>query len=110
MPKAKRQYWGQTDVDLPELDLIEIQKESYNWFLEEGIKNSLKEVTPIEDFTSKNWRLEFGDYDFLPPKLTPTQAKDKGLTYEMPLKVEATLTNKQTGEANTQEIFLGDIP
>lgn len=110
MPKANRQYWGKTNINLPELDLIAVQKESYDWFLTEGIQHTLTEVSPIEDFTGKNWRLEFGNYSFLEPKLTPTQAKEKGLNYDMPLKVEATLTNKQTGETNTQEIFLGDIP
>lgn len=110
MPKSKRLYWGNTDVKLPELDLIAVQKESYQWFLDEGIKITFDELGPIEDFTGKNWRLQFGNYSFLEPKLTPTQAKEKGLTYDMPLKVEATLTNKQTGQATTQEIFLGDIP
>ena len=110
MVKTNRQYWGKTNIPLPELDLIAIQRESYDWFLTEGISKTLEEVGEIEDFTGKNWRLEFGEYSFLEPKLTPTEAKEKGLTYDMPLKVKASLTNKQTGETNTQEIFLGDIP
>ncbi len=110
MPKSKRLYWGKTNINLPELDLIAVQKQSYQWFLDEGIKQTLEEVGSIEDFTGKNWRLEFGDYSFLPPKMTPNEAKEKGLTYDMPLKVKATLTNKQTSESTTQEIFLGDIP
>jgi len=110
MSKSKRLYWGKTDIKLPELDLIGVQKESYQWFLDEGIKTTFEELGPIEDFTGKNWRLEFSDYSFLEPKLTPSQSKEKGLTYDMPLKVEATLTNKQTGQSTTQEIFLGDIP
>lgn len=110
MPKNQRLYWGKTDTKLPQLDLIAVQKDSYQWFLDEGIKETLKELGSIEDFTGKNWKLEFGDYTFLEPKLTPTQAKEKGLTYDMPLKVEATLTNKQTGETATQDVFLGDIP
>lgn len=110
MAKSNRLYWGKTNIKLPELDLIAVQRNSYNWFLDKGIKEILLEVGPIEDFTGKNWRLEFGDYEFLPPKLTPSQAKEKGLSYDMPLKVNATLINKQTGERTEQEIFLGDIP
>lgn len=107
---AVRQYWGKQNIKLPELDLVAVQMESYQEFLDDGIKLTLAELGAIEDFTGKNWRLEFGNYDFLEPKLSPTQAKEKGLTYDMPLRVEATLTNKQTGQATTQEIFLGDIP
>ena len=110
MSKPKRLYWGKTNIKLPELDLIAVQTNSYNWFLQQGIKNTFRELGPIEDFTGKNWTLEFSDYAFLSPKLTPRTCKEKGLTYEMPLKVKATLTNKQTGEITTQEIFLGDIP
>jgi DNA-directed RNA polymerase subunit beta len=110
MSDANRQYLGKTNLKLPELDLVAVQKDSYNWFLTEGIQEVLKEVGAIEDFTSRNWRLEFSEHSFLPPKLTPTEAKNKGLTYDMPLKVKASLTNKQTGETTTQEVFLGDIP
>ena len=80
MPKSKRLYWGNSEVNLPELDLIAIQKDSYQWFLDEGIKLTFEELGFIEDFTGKNWRLEFGGYSFLEPKLTPTQAKEKGLS------------------------------
>lgn len=110
MAKSKRILWGKSYKKLPELDLVAVQKQSYQWFLDHGIEQVLEEVGSIEDFTGKNWRLDFGEYSFLPPKLTPTQAKAKGLSYDMPLKVEATLTNKQTGQTATQEIFLGDIP
>lgn len=110
MSKSTRQYWGKTDIKLPELDLIAVQLNSYNWFLTEGIRSVFEELGPIDDFTGKNWTLQFSDYSFLPPKLSPRIAKEKGLTYEMPLKVKATLTNKQTGEITSQEIFLGDIP
>lgn len=110
MASHNRLYWGKKTKTLPELDLIAVQRQSYDWFLSEGIKIVLEEVGSIEDFTGRNWRLTFGAYEFLAPKLTPSQAREKGLTYDMPLKVEATLTNKQTGEQNTQEIFLGDIP
>ncbi len=105
-----RLYWGKTNITLPPFDLTLVQRESYQWFLEEGIKELLSEVSPITDFTGKNWELSFGDYYFGRPRLTTQLAREKGLTYDMPLKVTATLTNKQTGHHVTQEVFLGDIP
>ncbi len=106
----QRLYWGKDFPNLPPLDLTLVQRESYQWFLEQGIRELLSEVSPITDFTGKNWQLAFGDYFFGRPRLTPSQAQDKGLTYDVPLKVTATLTSKQTGHQVTQEVFLGDIP
>jgi DNA-directed RNA polymerase subunit beta len=107
---AKRQYWGKINLPLPELDLIAIQRNSYQRFLEDGIREAFEEVNPIEDFTGKNWALEFLEYFFGEPKHTPTESKEKGVTYDVPLRVVTRLTNKQTGEVVTQEVFLGDIP
>ena len=105
-----RQYWGIEARQLPQLDLLAVQRESYEWFTTEGIRDSLRVISPIEDFTGKNWKLEFGNHNFGEPKHTPEQAKAKGITYEMPLKVEAKLTNLQTGQTSEQEVFFGDIP
>lgn len=105
-----RLYWGKEYTQLPPLDLTLVQRESYQWFLETGIKDLLAEVSPIADFTGKNWELSFGDYYFGQPRLTPAIALEKGLTYDMPLKTTATLVNKQNSHQVTQEIFLGDIP
>ena len=107
---SSRLYWGKQYVDLPPLDLTLVQRESYQWFLEQGIKDLISEVTPILDFTGKNWSLKFGNYHFGTPKYTPSQAKKKAVSYDIPLRVEATLLNKKTGEEQTQEVFLGDIP
>ena len=111
--KAQRQNWGQKHQILPILDLIKLQSESYQDFLDNGIGEALKEVNGskgIEDFTGKNWSLTFGQYRFGEAKYTPAQAKNKNVSYDMPLYVEATLLNKRTGEERTQEVFLGDIP
>ena len=111
--KAKRQNWGQKHQILPILDLIKLQSDSYQDFLDNGIAEALKEVNGvkgIEDFTGKNWSLTFGSYRFGEAKYTPAQAKSKNVSYDMPLYVEATLLNKRTGEERTQEVFLGDIP
>jgi len=107
---SHRLYWGKEYTDLPELDLTLVQRESYQWFLEEGVKTLLAEISPVHDFTGKNWELSFSDYFFGKPRLTPLTAIEKGLTYDMQLKVVASLTNKQTGHHVTQEVFLGDIP
>jgi len=106
----QRLYWGKEYTDLPVFDLTLVQRESYQWFLEQGIKDLIVEVSPIKDFTGKNWELSFGDYYFGRPRLTPIAALEKGLTFDMPLKVTTTLVNKQTGHHVTQEVFLGDIP
>lgn len=107
---TQRLYWGKEYADLPTLDLTLVQRESYQWFLEQGIRDLIAEVSPITDFTGKNWELSFGDYYFGRPRLTPAVALEKGLTFDMPLKVMATLVNKQSGHHVTQEVFLGDIP
>lgn len=107
---TNRDSWGKNYPNLPELDLTLVQRESYQWFLEHGIRELLAEVSPVVDFTGKNWELGFGDYFFGKPRLTPQIALDKGLTFDMPLKTTATLVNKQTGQRVQQEVFLGDIP
>jgi DNA-directed RNA polymerase subunit beta len=105
-----RLYWGSQYPNIPQLDLTLVQRESYQWFLEQGIKDLLQEINPVTDFTGKNWELSFGDYFFGTPRLTPQTALEKGLTYDMQLKVVASLVNKQSGQHVTQEVFLGDIP
>ena len=110
MPKTKRLYWGKTDLPLPELNLIEVQQESYREFLTEGIKKALIEISPIEDFTGKTWELSLGDHYFEEPKITPDEAIKKGLSYDMPLRVKVRLVNKVTAEETEQDVFLGDIP
>ncbi|MDO8487270.1 MAG: DNA-directed RNA polymerase subunit beta [Candidatus Curtissbacteria bacterium] len=108
---AKRITWGQpTNHNLPPLDLVEVQRESFAQFLENGIGEVLEEVSPIDDFTGKNFTLTLGKHSFSKSKHTPEEASEKGLTYDLPLKVEATVLNKQTGAKNSQEVFLCDLP
>jgi DNA-directed RNA polymerase subunit beta len=107
---SKRQYWGKEIKNLPGLDLLTIQKESYKWFIEEGIAEVINEISPIEDFTGKNWELILGNYKLGEPKITENVALAKGLTYFSPLTVEATLVNKKTGKNIKQNVFLGEIP
>jgi len=107
---SERIYLGKQNLPLPPLDLLALQKTSYEEFIQSGIYERLKEISPIDDFTGKNWALSFGKHSFGEPKLTPEQAREKGLNYEAPLRAEATLLNKKTGETVNQEVFLGDIP
>jgi DNA-directed RNA polymerase subunit beta len=102
--------WGKDFSLLPNLDLLSVQKESYKWFLEVGIRNVLDEISPIDDFTEKNWTLELKDYRLGKLANTPDIALSKGVTFDSPLYVKATLTNKKTNATYDQEVFLGDVP
>ncbi len=105
-----RKYFSKEPALVPELNLIKIQIDSYKWFLTEGIREVLDEVSPIEDFTGKNWTLSLGSFSFSKSKYSAEQAREKGVTFDAPLKIEAVLINKQTGQRYNQEVFLGDIP
>ncbi|MCR4324590.1 MAG: DNA-directed RNA polymerase subunit beta [Candidatus Curtissbacteria bacterium] len=107
----QRISWGKPiTAKLPPLDLVEVQRESFAKFLEKGISDVLAEVSPIDDFTAKNFTLTFGNYSFGKAKRTPEEAIEKGVTYDLPIKVEATVLNKQTGQKISQEVFLCDLP
>jgi len=105
-----RQNWGKTYKDLPKLDLLAIQKASYKLFQEKGIGEILQEISPVDDFTGKNWTLEFHEHKIGKSSITPEIALVKGLTYNAPLTVGVTLMNKKTNEKHDAEVFLGDIP
>ncbi len=89
-------------------DLIEIQKRSYQWFLDEGLKSIFEDISPIQDFTQK-MSLEFIDYSLGEEKYSVEESKDRDATYAAPLKVKVRLINKETGEVKEQEVFLGDF-
>ncbi len=107
---STRRNFGKEEKNLPKLDLSLVQRESWEWFLKEGIATELSEISPIDDFTGKNWQLSLGEHSFGTPTLPPRVAQAKGLTYSLPLKIKATLTNKKTGKEVLQEVFLGDLP
>lgn len=87
-----------------------MQLESWQWFLSTGIPQTLSEINHIDDFTGKNWTLEFLGHSIGKPSLTAATALTKGLTFSVPLHVQAKLTNKQTNKTTAGEVFLGDIP
>jgi DNA-directed RNA polymerase subunit beta len=92
--------------------LIQIQLDSFEWFKKEGLRELFEEISPIEDFTGKNLKLEF----FVPPepfgkpKYTEDECRDRDTTFSAPLTVKARLTSKETGEIIEKDIFMGDFP
>ncbi len=108
--KTNRRNFGKEEKNLPEINLSEVQKQSWQWFLGEGIREELVSISPIDDFTGKNWQLILGDHTLLTPTISPKLAQNKGLTFSSPLKIIATLVNKKSGKEVTQDVFLGDIP
>jgi len=95
-------------LDMP--NLIEVQKNSYNWFLKEGLQEVFDDISPITDYT-ENLVLEFVDY-YLDnnPKYSVEECKERDVTYSAPLKVKVRLINRETGEVKEQEVFMGDFP
>ena len=95
-------------LDMP--NLIEVQKDSYKWFLEEGLQEVFRDVSAITDY-SGNLVLDFIDYHIEnKPKYTIEECKERDVTYAAPLRVRARLQNKETGEIKEQDIFMGDFP
>ncbi len=94
-------------LELP--NLIEIQTSSYQWFLDEGLREMFRDISPIEDFTG-NLSLEFIDYSLGDPKYSVEESKERDVTYSAPLRVKVRLVNKETGEVKDQDVFMGDFP
>ena len=91
-------------------DLIEIQKNSYNWFINEGLADLFEEISPITDFIGRDLELYLEDYYLDEPKFDEVESRSKNITYEASLRVQARLVNKKTNQTLTQEVFLGDFP
>lgn len=108
--RAKERYSFAKLVDVLDLpNLIEIQRSSYQWFLERGLKETFDEISPILDFTG-NLILEFVTYSLGEPKYSVEECKERDVTYAAPLKAKVRLHNKETGEVKEQEVFMGDFP
>ena len=90
-------------------NLLEIQKDSFQKFLDEGIKEVFEDIFPVESF-SGSLSLEFGEYTLEEPRYSVNESKERRVTYAAPLKVKARLFINETGEVKEQEVFLGDIP
>ena len=106
--RTRRSYARIKEVlDLP--NLIEIQTDSYQWFLDEGLREMFEDIMPIDDFAGK-LSLEFVDYQLLEPKYTVEEAREHDANYSAPLHVTLRLTNHETGEIKSQDVFFGDFP
>ncbi len=105
-----RYSFAKSDEPLELPNLIEIQKDSYDWFIKEGLMDVLRDVSPIEDY-SGNLFIDFVDYKVEDtPKYSIEECKERDVNYAVPLKVRVRLTNKLTGEIKEQEVFMGDFP
>lgn len=107
---AKRKFFIDTAGATPMPDLIEVQKNSFDWFLQEGLHDLFDEISPIVDFIGRDLELYFEDYYLDEPKFTEIESRKKNTTYEAPLRAKVKLLNKRTGQSSVQEVFLGDFP
>ena len=108
--KTTRMSFGKINEALQMPNLIEVQKNSYQWFLEEGLKEVFRDVSAITDYNG-NLVLNFVDYRIDDtPKYTVAECKERDVTYAAPLRVKATLWNKETGDVKENEVFMGDFP
>ena len=105
----ERRSYSKSENAIELNNLLEIQKKSYDWFIQEGISEVFNDIFPVESFTG-NLSLEFGDFSFDEPRYSIKGCKERYATYAAPLKVEARLFNHETGEVKEQEIYLGDLP
>jgi DNA-directed RNA polymerase subunit beta len=94
-------------LELP--NLIDIQRASFDWFLEEGLRETIDDISPIEDYTG-TLAVEFGDYEFGQPQFSIKECREKDLTYQVPLSMTVRFVNKDTGEIREQRVFMGDFP
>lgn len=110
LPKNQRVFFtSQTDnLSLP--SLVDHQNKSFQWFIDEGLKELLDEISPIEDYTGTKLILNFKDYHFDKPKISELEARENNISFEAPLLANVELINKVTGEIKEQEIYLGDYP
>jgi DNA-directed RNA polymerase subunit beta len=106
---VERLSFGKIPEVLPLPDLLAVQHESFQWFLDEGLKEIFDEVSPIEDFTG-SLALELTDHRFGEPPMTLEDAKERDANYARPMFVTARFMNRQTGEIKEQQVFLGDFP
>jgi len=107
--KRERLNYGRIREVLEVPNLVAVQKDSYKWFLEEGLREVFRDISPIKDFT-ENLFLEFVDYSLGDPKYTVEECKERDATYSAPLRVKVRLINQKSGELKEQEVFMGDFP
>jgi DNA-directed RNA polymerase subunit beta len=109
LASARKSYARIPEV-LPIPNLIELQLDSFAWFVDKGLRELFDEISPIKDFTGKVMELQFLDYEFGPPKYSELECRAKDLTFSRPLYVNVELLIKETGEIQRQRVYMGDFP
>jgi DNA-directed RNA polymerase subunit beta len=109
-PSAARKRYARIPEVLPVPNLIELQLESFRWFIDRGLRELFDEISPIKDFTGKVMELQFLDYEFGEPKYSEEECRTKDLTFSRPLYVNVELLIKETGEIQRQRVYMGDYP
>jgi DNA-directed RNA polymerase subunit beta len=107
-PERKR--YSRIPEVLPIPDLIELQRDSFRWFIDQGLRELFDEISPIQDFTGKVMELHFKNYEFGEPKYSELECRTRDLTFSKPLYVEVELRIKETGEIQSQRVYMGDFP
>ena len=107
-PERKR--YARIPEVLPIPDLIELQLQSFRWFIDHGLRELFDEISPIQDFTGKVMELHFKDYEFGEPKWSELECRTRDLTFSKPLYVDVELRIKETGEIQSQRVYMGDFP
>ncbi len=105
----KRKSYARLNTIMPLPQLIKVQLDSYRWFQEEGLRELFDEISPIVSY-NKSLELHFGDYRFGEPKYSEAECRERDTTYFVPLYVQVKLVNRETGEIQEQEVFMGDFP
>jgi DNA-directed RNA polymerase subunit beta len=109
-PASSRKRYARIPEVLPVPNLIELQLESFQWFIDHGLRELFDEISPIKDFTGKVMELQFLDYEFGAPKYSEEECRTKDLTFSKPLYVNVELLIKETGEIQRQRVYMGDYP
>ena len=107
-PRARKSFSRLKHVlDLP--NLIDIQRASFDWFLKEGLRETIDDISPIQDYTA-TLEVQFGEYEFGEPPISIRECREKDLTYQAPLSMTVAFVNTETGEIREQRVFMGDFP
>ena len=107
---SPRKSYARIPEVLPIPNLIELQLQSFNWFIENGLRELFDEISPIQDFTGRVMELRFRDYEFEAPKYSELECRTRDLTFSKPLYVWVELLIKETGEIQSQRVYMGDFP
>src|SRR5439155_844988 len=107
---TQRKRYARIPEVLPIPNLIQLQLDSFRWFIEQGLRELFDEISPIRDFTNRVMELHFQDYEFGEPKYSEAECRTKDMTFSKPLYVNVELHIKETGEIQHQRVYMGDYP